>query len=153
MLHRAYRGTTMNAALVTSVLVSLVVASTALGLVWRTRQGRIARADGSTVIRVADIPGIPRLGPGATLLQFSTDVCAPCAATHTLLDTLAAERDDVTHIDLDLTARPDLASRFHIMQTPTTLILDRRGAVRARIGGAPRRDLLTAELDRIVVAA
>ena len=143
----------MNPGLVALVLLALVSASSVLGLVWRARQGRVARADGSTVIRASEIPGIRRFAAGATLLQFSTEVCAPCVATRTLLGTVAAERSDVSHIDLDLTHRPELASRFKIMQTPTTLIVDRAGVVRARIGGAPRRDTLSAELDRILVAA
>jgi hypothetical protein len=37
-----------------------------------------------------------------------------------------------------------------VLQTPTTLILDSDGAVRARIGGAVRRDLVIAELDRVL---
>lgn len=143
----------MNPALVPVALALLVTAATLVGLLWRSRQGRVSRADGSTIVRVGDIPGIRRFASGATLLQFSTEVCAPCVVTHKMLDTVASERPNVAHVDLDLTRRPDLASRFHIMQTPTTLILDRKGVVRARIGGAPRRDTLSAELDRILVAA
>jgi thioredoxin-related protein len=51
-----------------------------------------------------------------------------------------------------VTHRPDLASKFRIMSTPTTFILDRHGVVRARIGGAPRTADLRAELDRILAA-
>ena len=143
----------MNPLLVALVLVALVGASTVVGIAWQRRQGRIVHTDGRTVVRVADVPGIRRFARGATLLQFSTEVCAPCRATHAVLDEVASGRADVTHVDLDLTHRPDLASRFHIMQTPTTLILDRRGVVRARIGGAPKRDALQAELERILVVA
>jgi thioredoxin-related protein len=49
-----------------------------------------------------------------------------------------------------VTHRPELAARYRVLQTPTTLILDRDGAVRARIGGAVRRDLVIAELDRVL---
>ena len=139
----------MNPLLVLVVIVALVGASTAIGLAWKQAQGRIVRTDGRTVIKASDIPGIRRFARGATLLQFSTEVCAPCRAAHTVLDGLAATRSDVAHIDLDLTHRPDLASRFNIMQTPTTFILDRKGVVRARIGGAPRRDAVAAEIERI----
>jgi len=137
----------MTAAL---VLVALVAVATALGLVWRSQQGRIRRTEGGDVIRASDLPGVARLARGATLLQFSTEVCAPCRATHVVLGDVASSRSDVEHVDLDLTHRPDLASRFRIMQTPTTLILDRKGVVRARIGGAPRRDAVTHELERIL---
>lgn len=139
--------------IVVAVLAALVAGTTALGLLWKSQQGRVRHADGGTVVRVRDLPGVRRLGSGATLLQFSTEVCAPCKATHTALDGIAAELSDVSHVDLDVTHRPDLAARFHVMQTPTTLILDRSGVVRARIGGAPRIESLRAELERILVTA
>ena len=143
----------MNPALVILVLVALVAGTTALGLVWRSRQGRVTHTNGRTVVKVSDLPGVRRFATGATLLQFSTEVCAPCKVTHQVLGDVASERDNVAHVDLDLTHRPDLASRFHILQTPTTLILDRKGVVRARIGGAPRREAVRAELDRLLVTA
>lgn len=143
----------MNPVLVIAALIALVGVATALGLLWQRGQGRVHRTDGHTVLRATDVPGVRRFAKGATLLQFSTEVCAPCRATAVVLGDVASEHADVTHIDLDLTHRPDLASRFHILQTPTTLILDRKGVVRARIGGAPRRDALKAELERILVAA
>ncbi|MEQ1737854.1 MAG: thioredoxin family protein, partial [Rhodoglobus sp.] len=141
----------MNPALVPVVLLGLVALSTAVGMLWRASQGRVHHVTAGAVVRASDIPGIRRLARGITLLQFSTEICAPCEVTRSILGTIAGERTGVTHIDLDLTHRPDLAARFHIMQTPTTLILDSRGQIRARIGGAPRVEALTAELDRIVV--
>ncbi|MEP6480738.1 MAG: thioredoxin family protein [Rhodoglobus sp.] len=143
----------MNPVLVLVVLVGLVTLATALGFAWKSQQGRVHVAHGHTVIRAKDVPGMRRFGSGATLLQFSTEVCSPCKVTHRVLDGIAAENSSVTHVDLDVTRRPELAAQFHIMQTPTTLILDRRGVVRARIGGAPRIDSLRAELDRILVGA
>jgi len=142
----------MSLPLVLLVLVALVALATAVGLVWRSRQGRVVQVREGSVVRASDVPGIRRLPKGVTLLQFSTDVCAPCRVTHAVLDDVASRRSDVTHIDLDVTHRPDLASRFRILQTPTTLILDGRGVVLARIGGAPRRVDLQAELDRVLVA-
>jgi hypothetical protein len=53
---------------------------------------------------------------------------------------------------MDVTHRADIASRFNLLQSPTTLILDGRGVVRARIGGAPRAAEVRAELDRIITA-
>ena len=139
----------MDAGTVAIVLAGLVLAATLLGVLHRATQGRARAVTGS---RTVSIEGVA-LGPRATLLQFSTEVCAPCRATHTMLGGIATERADITHVDLDVTHRPDLAARFHIMQTPTTLILDRKGVVRARIGGAPRRESLSAELDRILMGS
>lgn len=143
----------MNPVTVAGVLFGLVAVSTALGVVWRSRQGHISHENGNRIVKVGDVPELGRLATGATLLQFSTEVCAPCVTTHAVLGSVAAEHSNVRHVDVDLTHRPDLASQFRIMQTPTTLILDGKGVVRARIGGAPRRDSLRAELHRILVAA
>jgi thiol-disulfide isomerase/thioredoxin len=143
----------MSQVIIIVVLVALVGITTAIGLIWRARQGAISHATGATIVQAKDVPGLAALASGATLLQFSTEVCAPCAVTRTVLGSVASDHDNVTHVDLDLTHRPDLASRFRIMQTPTTFILDRRGVVQARIGGAPKRGAIEAELDRILAVA
>jgi thiol-disulfide isomerase/thioredoxin len=127
---------------VLAVLVGLVAFTTVLGLLWRASQGRVRTGYG----RVADV----ELGGRATLLQLSTEVCAPCRATARVLDELSDS--DVRHIEVDIADRPDLVSRFNVLQTPTTFILDREGTVRARIGGAVRRDLVIAELDKVLAA-
>jgi thiol-disulfide isomerase/thioredoxin len=121
------------------VIAALVAVSTALGLLWKSRQGRVRSATGEA----ADFAVA---GAELTLLQFSTEVCAPCAATRVVL-ARAAERAGVAHVDVDITQRPDLASRFSVMQTPTTLVLDRNGDIRARIGGAIRLDTITRYLE------
>jgi thiol-disulfide isomerase/thioredoxin len=139
----------MNPGADIAILLGLVAFATALGLVWRARTGRVRSVDGSSdVVRISEVP----LRGRATLLQFSTEVCAPCKPTRTLLGAIASELDGVHHVDLDVTHRPELASRFHVLQTPTTLILDHRGVVRARIGGAPRRADVHAALERILAA-
>lgn len=143
----------MDAGTVAIVLVSLVLAATLLGVLHRATQGRArtvpSRRNGDA--RIVSIDGVA-LGGRATLLQFSTEVCAPCKSTARVLDDLAARTEHVTHVDLDVTHRPELASRYRVLQTPTTLILDADGAVRARIGGAVRRDVVIAELERVLAA-
>jgi thiol-disulfide isomerase/thioredoxin len=129
---------------VVAVLVGLVAFATVLGMLWRASQGRVRSANGrGSTIELRDI----QLGGRATLLQLSTEVCAPCRATAKVLGELSG--DDVRHVEVDITERPDLVSRFNVLQTPTTFILDREGTVRARIGGAVRRDLIVAELEKV----
>lgn len=120
-------------------LVGLVAFATALGMLWRAAQGRVRPARG----RVAGI----ELGDRATLLQLSTEICAPCRATARVLGGLGS--DGVRHVEVDVADRPDLVSRFNVLQTPTTLILDREGTVRARIGGAVRRDAVLRGLQKV----
>lgn len=118
-------------------LLALVAFATALGLFWRWQNGRTRVTDGRDIVSTAEI-GAP-LGRAATLLQFSSAVCAPCRSTRTVLASVAATSDDIAHVDVDVAAHDTLTRRFNILQTPTTLILDADGVVRARIGGAARR--------------
>ena len=120
-------------------LVGLVALATVIGLVWRATTGRSRAAHGEAHDFATGRPA---------LLQFSTEVCAPCVSTHALLERIAGERE-VDHIDVDVTHRPDIANRFNLLQSPTTLVLDAQGNIHARIGGAPRHSDVLAALDTI----
>ncbi|WP_309065262.1 TlpA family protein disulfide reductase [Microbacterium sp.] len=124
-----------------AIVAALLLATIAVGVVWRLRDGRLRAGDGSRV----DPADIPLSGSRATLVQFSTEICARCPHVRRMLSHLASALDGVEHIEVDLTHRPDLASRYHVLQTPTTFVLDRDGRVRSRFNGVPRRhDLVTA---------
>ena len=138
----------MNPLEAIGLLFALLAATTVLGLVWRARQGRVARVSGD-VITPADVAATVTFGTAATLLQFSTELCARCPGTRRLLGSVAEQRTGVVHVDVDLTHRPDLANRYAVLQTPTTLVLDGSGRVRARVGGAPTRADIGATLDSI----
>lgn len=131
------------------VLAALALVAVLAGVVLRRGQGR-ARHGEPGVISTGELGiGPGAFGERATLLQFSTEVCARCPATRRLLADVAASRPGVRHVDVDLTHRPDLARRFRVLQTPTVLVLDGAGAPHARIGGPPPRATVIAELDRI----
>ena len=132
-----------------ALVVALVGVATAIGFAWRAGQGRIRRTSSADAVTIEGVA----LASGLTLVQFSSEYCAPCRATARVLEELAGERPDVAHVELDVAQRPELAARFGILQTPTTLVLDGGGHVRARIGGAVRREQLAAELARLSVAA
>ena len=121
---------------IASALVALVALATVLGLLWRWQNGRSRTTNGLDRISAVEI-GSP-LGRTATLVQFSSEICAPCRSTHTVLASLAAGSDDVEHVDVDVATNESLTRRFNVLQTPTTLVLDGDGVVRARIGGAAR---------------
>ncbi|ALX66802.1 thioredoxin family protein [Microbacterium sp. XT11] len=79
------------------------------------------------------------LAPRATLVQFSTEMCSRCPQVRRMLGELATGHDGVEHVEVDLTHRPDLSARYRVLQTPTTFVVDRSGAVRARFHGVPHR--------------
>jgi thiol-disulfide isomerase/thioredoxin len=133
----------MSPLVAVAALAALVVLATALGVLQRARTGRVRTASGEAVT-AEQLGTAEALGGRATLVQFSTPTCAQCPGTARLLRGVAAEHDGVAHLEVDLTRHPDVADRFAVLQTPTTLLVDADHRVRARIGGAPRR----AELDR-----
>jgi hypothetical protein len=103
--------------------------------------GRPAAA--GDALTAADL-GAP-LGAEATLVQFSTEVCAYCGPTRQLLAEVARERDGIAFIEIDAAERMDLTRRLHVLSTPTVLVLDAAGGIASRASGPPRRaDLVTA---------
>ncbi|WP_291044542.1 thioredoxin family protein [Herbiconiux sp.] len=132
------------------VVVALVGATTAVGLLWRRRQGAASPLKHEEApLATGDFGGTfdGAFGERATLVQFSTEFCSSCPGTRRVLSALAAEREGVAYLDVDVTHRADLVRRFSLLQTPTTLVLDRRGVVRTRIGGAVRRSVVIDRLE------
>lgn len=148
------------------VVLAVLAAAAALGLWWRARNGRFTAVD-ATVLEQAHVTASEAheratstsadharleaaelgtgLGERATFVQFSSEVCSPCRRTHQVLTELAAEQPGVVHVDLDVTEHLDLVRRFGVLRTPTTLVLDARGAVVGRMsGGTDRRHALAA---------
>ncbi|QNO36613.1 thioredoxin family protein [Protaetiibacter sp. SSC-01] len=138
----------MDPLLALAIVGALVAATTAAGLAWRAAQGRVRRVGTTDAVAVEGV----ELAPGATLLQFSSEYCAPCRATARVLADIVDGAPDLAHVEVDVAERPDLAARFDVLQTPTTLVLDSAGRPRARIAGAVRAEQLRAELDRLAAS-
>ncbi|WP_026095523.1 thioredoxin family protein [Microbacterium sp. B19] len=130
------------------VTAALVVVALGAGVVYRRTQGRARTVDSAEVVDPRRL-GADGLGEEATLLQFSTEMCSRCPGVHRMLSDIADGRDGVRHLDVDLTHRPDIAQHFRVLQTPTTLVLDRNGAIRTRFGGTPGRAVVELELTRL----
>lgn len=137
--------TLVNALIGLAVLLAMTVA---LGAFLQWRQGRPRRHIPHEVVQPGRL-GADSLGRTATLLQFSTELCSRCPGVHRTLAAVADSREGVAHLDIDVTHRPDIAKHFHILQTPTTLVLDSAGIVQTRFGGVPNRDVLELELSRL----
>jgi thiol-disulfide isomerase/thioredoxin len=134
-------------------LVAALAAASALGLVLRRRAGRFRagrpRAAGprADVLTEADLGG--PLGQQATLVQFSTEFCAPCRPTRQILGQVAGMVDGVSHVEVDAAERLDLVRRLRINSTPTVLVLGPDGAVATRAVGVPRKADVIAALGRV----
>ena len=138
----------MNLVTALIAIAALLAVTVAVGVYLQWRQSRPQRHISHEVVEPQRL-GADALGEIATLLQFSTEMCARCPGVHRTLSSIADARDGVRHLDVDLTHRPDIAKLFHILQTPTTLVLDRDGVIQTRFGGTPSRDVLELELNRL----
>jgi len=133
--------------------LSALAAATAVGLWWRSRNGRVRVT--SDRMPNADAPvraePAPRqaelsatdlgaaLGARATLVQFSSAFCAPCRATRQILADVARMVDGVKHVEIDAESRLDLVRRLDVRRTPTTFVLGPDGHVTHRASGQPRK--------------
>lgn len=131
----------MSPALALGFAAALLVLATLIGVALQRRDGR--RRDGGTLHFVPTDADPAELGSRATLVQFSTEMCARCPQVRRLLGAYAAEHEGLRHVEVDLTHRPDLSTRYKVLQTPTTFVVDGSGAVRARFHGVPHRHALT----------
>lgn len=131
----------MSPALALAAALTLLVFALLLGVVLRRREGRRHDGRGSRF----DPQDAATWHPGGrvTLVQFSTELCAKCPQVRRQLRTYAAQHDGVAHVEVDLTHRPDLATRYRVLQTPTTLVVGDDGAIHARFHGVPQPHALT----------
>ncbi|WP_435744281.1 thioredoxin family protein [Microbacterium sp. PMB16] len=130
----------MSPALALGVAAALLALATIIGVVLRRRDGRL-RGGGALRFDPTDADAA-ELGSRATLVQFSTEMCARCPQVRRMLDAYASDHEGLRHIEVDLTHRPDLSARYKVLQTPTTFVVDGSGAVRARFHGVPHRHAL-----------
>jgi thiol-disulfide isomerase/thioredoxin len=160
----------MTAGVIALIVVLIVV--TPLGLIWRSRQGRL-RAP-SARLAAAGVAGTQRgsrgapgspgrgrltaedlrhdLGPRATLVQFSSAFCAPCRGTRQVLGDVAGLMDGVAYVEVDAESRLDLVRRLNVLSTPTVLILGPDGTITKQATGQPRKPDVIAALGEVLPA-
>lgn len=134
------------------IILGLIILVVGFGLYWRATTGRAKRVDAGEQIdlsklgAIKDRQPVTRFGKKITFLQFSSEMCSQCVATSRSLRELEEQSDDILHIEVDITHRLDLAKKFSILQTPTTLVLDSTGRITSRISGAAKAQTLKDEI-------
>jgi thiol-disulfide isomerase/thioredoxin len=120
-------------------LAAVLAATTAFGLWWRSRNGRVRAVSSQQQhvdwaglgVRPADAP--------VTLVQFSSAFCAPCRATRATIAQVRTMLPAVAHVEVDAEQHLDAVRALNILRTPTVLVLDREGSVVKRASGQPSR--------------
>jgi len=95
----------------------------------------------------------PAPGDRATLVQFSSDLCSSCGPARRVLSQLAQTHPGVVHVEINLTAHPELAGELRLLATPTTIVFAPDGTERGRITGAPRKTALRETLSDLLEPA
>lgn len=130
-----------------TVLVVVLIAATAFGLLYRSRAGKVRTAavdstpENRTLLAEAGAsPGTP------TVLHFSADWCGPCAAVRRVVGQVLEDLDGPVELELDIDAHPELARALGVLSLPTTFVFDDALVERARISGVPKAEALRSAL-------
>ena len=135
--------------------IGLVALTLVAGFALKLTAGQSKQIDSTEVIDLkrlgATKQGFPieELGRKATLLQFSTQYCGQCPGVARQLAQLEYRDGGLSHVEVDITDRIELAAHFSISQTPTIFILDEKGRIRSRISGVPKPGVIQQELERL----
>jgi thiol-disulfide isomerase/thioredoxin len=138
-----------------ALVIGLGLVASALGWYWKAKTGRAKLIHRGELVDLSRLEAVKhgkpvtRFGKKATLLQFSTEVCSQCKQTAKVFGELESNHKDLLHLEVDLTNRLDLAAHFGVLQTPTTLVLNSSGRVLARVGGAPKPNVIQSELEKL----
>lgn len=142
----------MNSDIRLYIVLAVAIVAVAAGVIYKITTGRAKRVASGTQIDLKELKASKNGQPflafdrKVTFLQFSSEYCTQCPPTARLLGELELADPNVRHLEVDITERLDLARKYNVLQTPTTLVLDRKGFVKSRIGGAPKTQTLEAEI-------
>jgi thioredoxin 1 len=79
---------------------------------------------------------------GAVLVDFWATWCGPCRVLHPVLEEIAAERDDVKIVSLDIDENSGIAAQYEVLSIPTMILFKDGQMVNRMVGAMPKRKLL-----------
>ncbi len=79
---------------------------------------------------------------GAVLVDFWATWCGPCRVLHPVLEEIAAERDDLKIVSIDIDENPGIAAQYEVLSIPTMILFKEGQLVNRMVGAMPKRKLL-----------
>ena len=79
---------------------------------------------------------------GAVLVDFWATWCGPCRVLHPVLEEIAAERDDVKILSIDIDENSSTAAQYEVLSIPTMILFKDGQMVKRMVGAMPKRKLL-----------
>ena len=86
------------------------------------------------------------------LVDFWAPWCGPCRVVGPVLEEIAAERDDLRIVKLNVDENQQTAAAFEVLSIPT-MILFKNGQVAKKVIGAYPKKRLESELEPVLSAA
>lgn len=123
-----------------AVAVAVAAVTVALALLWRRREGRFSEGTGR--FDRDDLGLAKREKPGALLVEFFGEDCAPCVTVQDRIHKISDEVPDVRVVSIDAGARIDIADKHDVRRVPTLFVLDEDLRVRWRASGVPSEDAI-----------
>jgi thioredoxin len=77
------------------------------------------------------------------LVDFWATWCPPCRLLNPVLEELAAERDDIRFVKLDIDNEQDTAARYGVLAAPTLMLFRDGAPVLTLVGARPKRRLVS----------
>ena len=84
------------------------------------------------------------------LVDFTAAWCPPCRLMNPILEELAADRDDLKVVSVDVDSEQELAVRYGVLGMPTFMLFHNGAVVQSLVGARPRKRL-ESELEQALV--